>query len=96
MEWAQGLSLMGTGVAIVCSVAALLRNNRNDNREEAQQQGAILTELGYIKSGVDDIKAEQRDQRKFNSEVTTKIAALEAANTRAHARIDRLERHEDK
>jgi len=96
MEWTHGITLMGTIVAIVCSLAALLRNNKNDNREEAQQQGAILTELGYIKSGVDDIKAEQRDQRKFNSEVTTKIAALEAANTRAHARIDRLERHEDK
>lgn len=96
MDWSHGIALIGTAVAIVCSLAALLRNSRNDNREEAQQQGAILTELGYIKSGVDDIKAEQRDQRKFNANVTNKLATIEASAARAHARIDRLERHEDK
>lgn len=66
MSGAEYLSLAGVIVAIVCSLAALLRNNRTDNREEAQQQGSILTELGYIKSGVDDIKAEQREQRQIN------------------------------
>ena len=96
MEWTHGIALMGTVVAIVCSLAALMRNNRTDNREEAQQQGSILTELGYIKSGVDDIKAEQREQRKINQEMSNRLSALEIKADRAHARIDRLERHEDK
>lgn len=91
MEWAQGISLLGTAVAIVCSLAALLRNNKNDNREEAQQQGAILTELGYIKSGIDDIKEEQREQRKINQEVNNRLSAVEIKADRAHARIDRKE-----
>lgn len=96
MEWTQGIALMGTVVAIVCSLAALLRNNKNDNREEAQQQGAILTELGYIKSGVDDIKAEQREQRKINQDVSNRLSAVEIKVDRAHSRIDRLEQHEDR
>jgi len=96
MSGADYLSLAGVVVAIVCSLAALLRNNKNDNREEAQKQGAILTELGYIKSGVDDIKAEQREQRQINTDVSNRLSALEIKADRAHSRIDRLERHEDK
>lgn len=96
MGGAEYLSLAGVAVAIVCSIVAMMRNNRNDNREEAQQQGAIMTELGYIKSGVDDIKAEQREQRKINQEVSNRLSAVEIKADRAHSRIDRLERHEDK
>ena len=96
MNAGEYLSLAGVAVAIVCSIVAMMRNNRTDNREEAQQQGAILTELGYIKSGVDDIKAEQREQRQINTEVSNRLSALEIKADRAHSRIDRLERHEDK
>ena len=71
-------------------------NDASGRRTGAQQQGAVLTELGYIKSGVDDIKAEQREQRKINSEVSSKLSALEASTVRAHARLDRLEEHEDR
>jgi len=95
------LSLMGTAVAIVCSIVAMMRNSRNDNREEAQQQGGILVELGYIKSGIDDIKAEQREQRQINQDVSNRLSAVEVKADRAHSRIDRWEhirqeRHEDK
>lgn len=96
MDWGYVLGIAGTAAAILFGYLAFRRNDQQDTRQQAQQQGAILTELGYIKSGVDDIKAEQRDQRKFNAEITSKISALETATSRAHARIDRLERHEDK
>jgi len=96
VDWGYVFGILGVCSSILFAYLAFRRNSTSDVRAEAQQQGAILTELGYIKSGVDDIKAEQRDQRKFNAEVTTKLAALETANTRAHARIDRLEQHEDR
>ena len=96
MNWGYVLGIFGSISAILFAYLAFRRNDQRDAREEAQTQGAILTELGYIKSGVDDIKAEQRDQRKINADVTTKIAAIETKVDRAHSRIDRLERHEDK
>lgn len=96
MSWEHVLSIVASAAAILFGFLAFRRNDTNDTRAEAQQQGAILTELGYIKSGVDDIKTEQRDQRKFNTEITTKIAAIETATNRAHARLDRLEQHEDR
>lgn len=96
MDWGYAIGIMGTVAAIVFGYLAFRRNDQQDVRAEAQQQGAILTELGYIRRGVDDIKAEQQEQRKLNQEVMTRIAAVEASAARAHARIDRLERHEDK
>lgn len=90
------VGIIGGIAAIVFGFVAFMRNTRQDSRIDAKQEGVILTELGYIKSGVDDIKQEQREQRKINSEVNSKISKNEAAIARAHARIDRLERHEDK
>jgi hypothetical protein len=43
----------------------------------------MLTELGYIKSGVDDIKAEQREQRKINTEFYSRLAAVEGSAKQA-------------
>lgn len=95
MAWQDVLSIISGAAAVIFAFLAFRRNDTNDERAEAQQQGAILTELGYIKGGVDDIKAEQREQRKFNTNITQKLAEVEAQVIRAHARIERLERHED-
>lgn len=53
----------------------------------------VLSEIGYIKSGVDDIKAEQREQRKTNTEFVSRLTAVEASAKQAHKRIDTLEGH---
>lgn len=53
----------------------------------------VLSEIGYIKSGVDDIKAEQREQRKTNTEFVSRLTAVEASTKQAHKRIDTLEGH---
>lgn len=90
------VGLVISALALMFSALAFRRNSSNDEKQSAQRQGAVLTELGYIKSGVDDIKAEQREQRKINSEVSSKLSALEASAARAHARLDRLEEHEDR
>lgn len=46
----------GTVCAIIFGYQAYKRNNKGDNRDEGKKDGVVLTELGYIKSGVDDIK----------------------------------------
>ena len=96
MDWGYVLGIVGAVAAILFAYLAFRRGDQQDTREAAQKQGAILTELGYIKSGVDDIKAEQREQRKINTEVSNRLAAVEIKADRAHSRLDRLERHEDK
>ena len=62
-----------------------------DDRSNGQQLGTVLTELGYIKSNTDEIKTEQREQRKTNTAVEGRLAAVEASAKSAHHRIDHLE-----
>lgn len=89
------ISAVSTVCAIIFGYAAFSRNRRKDETDEGKAAGAILTELGYIKGGIDDVKAEQREQRKTNTEFVTRLTAVEESAKQAHKRIDRVEtRHE--
>lgn len=78
--------------SLAVAFAALLRNRKGDQRKEAQQGGAVLTELGYIKSGVDDIKRKQERQDEQHLEVVRDLTAIHESVKQAHHRIDGLER----
>ena len=88
------IALLCTLVGAAIGIATFARNKSKDERSEGQQSGQILTELGYVKSGIDDIKTEQREQRRINTETATKLAAVEASAKQAHLRLDRIEGRE--
>lgn len=77
--------------AIVFGYAAFTRNKKSDTTADAKQDATVLTEIGYIKGGIDDIKAEQREQRKTNTDFISRLTAVEQSAKQAHKRIDRLE-----
>ena len=85
------LGLLGTICAIVFGYAAFRRNRKTDDEEEGKENGTLLTEIGYIKSGVDDIKRKQEKQDEQHIEMITRLTAVEASAKHAHKRIDRLE-----
>ena len=43
---------------------------------------------------LDEIKAEQKEQRRINTETATELAAVKASAKQAHLRIDRIEGRE--
>ena len=88
------IALLCTVVGGAIGILSFSRNKTKEDRSEGRQNGQMLTELGYIKSGIDDIKTEQREQRKINTEHATKLAAVEASAKQAHLRIDRIEGRE--
>lgn len=90
MEWQTFVAILGTIVGIIGGIAALRRNHKHDAQEEGHNNGVILTELGFIKAGVEDIKTEQREQRKINTEMYSRISAVEASCKQAHKRLDML------
>lgn len=88
-------------IGILCTLGGLLiawagyrLNARRETKDEGRESGAVMTELGYIKSGIDDIKSEQKDQRQANTEMRERLASVEASAQQAHHRIDRLEGRE--
>ena len=83
--------LLGTVCAIVFGYVAFRRNGTKEVKDDAKQDGTLLTEIGYIKSGVDDIKRKQDKQDENHIEVIARLTACEQSNKQAHKRIDRLE-----
>lgn len=84
------LSIVSAVCAIVFGYLAFVRNRDKDKEGDAKADATVLTEIGYIKGGIDDIKAEQREQRKTNTEFVSRLTAVEGAK-QAHKRIDRIE-----
>lgn len=88
------ISAVGSVCAIAFGVAALLRNKRTDTTSNAKQDATVLSEIGYIKANTDEIKAEQKEQRKTNLEFFTRLTAVEASAKQAHRRLDLIEGRE--
>ena len=92
------LTIVSTVVGIVGSVCAIIfaymafsRNKRQDSTSVGEKNGTILTEIGYIRSGIDDIKSEQREQRRTNTEFVSRLTAVEESNRQAHKRLEHVE-----
>lgn len=91
MEWNIIVGLVCTVLGAGISYATFSRNKQKSDRNDGQQLGTVLTELGYIKANTDDIKAEQKEQRSINTKFEGRLAAVESSTKSAHHRIDRLE-----
>ena len=84
------ISLVVGGAGIVFGLVTLFRNKKQDDNEAGKASGTILSDIGYIKAGVDDIKTEQKEQRKTNIELVSRLTAVEESTKQAHKRIDEL------
>lgn len=65
---------------------------RKDAEECGHRDGMVLTEIGYVKAGIDDIKKRQEKQGDQHIEVITRITAAESSVKQAHHRIDAIEK----
>lgn len=85
-------AIFGIG-GLAFGIISAVRNKKTDDTKEAKEDGIILTELGYIKSGVDDIKHKQEEQEKQNLDFVKHLTAVEESAKQAHKRIDKLEKY---
>lgn len=85
-------ALFGIG-GLVFGIISAVRNKKTDDTKEAKEDGIVLTELGYIKSGIDDIKHKQFEQDKQNLNFVKELTAVEESTKQAHKRIDKLEKY---
>ena len=82
-----------TIVGVLLSYAAFARNSKKDSEASGRESGTVLTEIGYIKGGVDRIERKQ-DERYLK--MAERVTAVESSAKQAHKRIDRLEGHENR
>lgn len=80
-----------TGVGgFLLSYISHRRTQHKDASEAGKAGGVVLTELGYIKGGIDDIKRKQETQDKNHLEMVARMVAVEASTKQAHKRIDAI------
>lgn len=94
MDWGTIGTIFGIVGVILSAVFAYLafsRGKKKDDEGQGQQLGTIQSDLGYVKSGIDDIKAEQKEQRNINVSLASRVTAVEESTKQAHKRIDHLE-----
>lgn len=84
------LSALGIVFSILFGYIAYKRRDKCDTETEGKKDGVLLTEIGYIKSGVDDIKRKQEKQDEQYVDVVTRLTAVEASSKQAHHRIDTI------
>lgn len=85
------MSLAFAGIGAVVAVITLRRTKAKDDAEDGNTKGTILTEIGYIKSGVDDIKRKQEKQDDQYLDLRQRVTKVEASASQAHKRIDGIE-----
>lgn len=93
MEVAIGI--VCTAIGVLLSYLAFIRNKGKDDKNDGQQAGVMLTELGYIKGSVDTINKKMDKQEERNLELVERMSAVESSVKSAHHRLDRLEGRED-
>lgn len=98
MTWEIVVGLIGivTGVAgMLFGFVSMQRNKKADSAGEGKQIGIVLTEIGYIKSGVDRMERKQDDQEKRHLQLSMRLEGVDASAKQAHKRIDGLEKRVD-
>lgn len=95
----------GTTVGLICSVTSIIsailgfllsyftlqRSKKKDDTAEGQNKGEMMSDIRYIKSGIDDLKRETADQRKTVNELGERVTRVEESVKQALKRIDGIE-----
>ena len=85
------IGAVGGLCAIAFGYATYKRNRKADDSSEGKETGTLFTEIGYIKSGIDDIKRKQDKQDERLLQFSERLTAVEASSKQANNRLDRLE-----
>ncbi|MDL2235404.1 hypothetical protein LJC07_04520 [Christensenellaceae bacterium OttesenSCG-928-L17] len=75
-------------IGVCLSIGTFLAGRKSAGKQEGLESGTVLTEIGYIKSGIDDIKRKQDRQEAQHLEVIARLTAVEASAKQAHKRMD--------
>lgn len=81
------LSIVSVAIGILGVIYGIYQGVHNNGRHD----GSLVSDVGYIKGGVDDIKRKQEKQDEQHLLVVERLANVESSAKQAHHRIDALE-----
>lgn len=72
------IGIIGTMCGIYFGWAAYKRAESAACKGEGKESGAMASDIGYIKAGIDDLKRKQEKAEERHIEVITRLTAVEA------------------
>ena len=75
-------------LGVIISALAFSRKEKKDTEVQGEHRGALASDVGYIKAGVDDLKRESRETRHDIRELTVRLTRCEESCKQAHKRLD--------
>lgn len=67
------------------------RGAKKDCAETGKDNGALMSDIGYIKAGIDDLKHKQETAELRHFALVERVTKVEESSKQAHKRIDRIE-----
>lgn|SRR5574344_1560634 len=86
------VSVIMSFVSICLAIATFFFGRASASKTEGKEAGSILTELSYIKNGVEKIQNQLEDLRRNYDDLKEKVILIDQSVKRAHERIDDLTR----
>ena len=84
------LSVVGTISAIVFAYLAFRRNYKIDDKNNARTEGALLSDIGYIKASIDRMEAKLDKQENNYQLLLTRVIKVEESYNSLN---EKLEKH---
>ena len=78
-------------VSVVIGILGVIYGIYQGVHGSGSHDGSLVSDVGYIKGGVDDIKRKQEKQDEQHLLVVERLASVESSAKQAHHRIDALE-----
>lgn len=79
-------------VSPVLAIATFFIGRKTASHDDGKQDGVMLTEIGYLKKGNDDILRKIEAQEHRSNDIDVRVAHLEESEKRSQIRLDALEK----
>ena len=91
IDWIAVLAILSPISAMLIAWMSWGRTRNKDAAEGGASNATIFVQLGHIKEGNDDIKAQLKDMTAQQGNMRERISSVEASAKQAHKRIDHIE-----
>ncbi len=83
-----GIFALFGAISTLLSIVIAITSIRKGQKNEGAATGTLISDVGYIKAGIEDIKCEQRESNDKIAKLTERVTLCEASTKSAHKRLD--------
>ena len=84
------ITAVGVIAAVVTGFIGYQNGLRKNSTRDGEERGVLMTEIGYIKAGIDDIKKQQERQDRAHNDLNLRVKTIENEQKTMWKRIDEL------